>query len=227
MKKLFSILAVMLLVPTLAFALSLTVSATTTSGTNLGPHAVLKCKGYLFAANDKINPWDLANCAQPGTISALNFGTLSTILQNDDGTDSTNGADCFYARDFFIVYLYPDAWGGKGYELRQASATFPAAIANSVVMTPVYSKDDKYEGATTSQGDLIAGEVYSPTPLLAKNGGLILKAKRGRIVRAQYSIPPKKADDTPWATGWLPVPLTTTAGTYTSGTITIAITEWQ
>lgn len=228
MKRIFSILAIMLLVPSLAFALSLTVSATTTSGTVLGDQQVLKCKGYLFDANPNLNPWDTANCQQLGVISTLDFGTLSTVLQKTDGTDSKTGAGCFYARDFFIVYLYPDAWGGKGYELKQAGASFDGPIANSVIMTPVYSPDDKYSATGTSQG--IMDAAYGETPqssVLARIGGTIFKSKRGRIVRAQYSIPPNKADGLPWVTGWVAVDKSTPAAKYGSSSMSISITEWQ
>ena len=222
MKKLFSILVVMLLVPTLAFPLSLTVSATTTSGTSLGPHRVLECTGYSY--NPAGDPW--AQCLDKLAASTLSFGTLTTRLKSPTGTD-IGGAGCFYGEKFFIVYLYPDAWGGKGYELKQAIATFPTAIANSTVMTPVYSSDDMY--TDEAQGDLILGETLG-SAVLAKKGGLILKAKRPRIVRAEYAIPPYPDTGEPNPVSdpaWTPVPLTTTSGTFTSGTMTISITEWQ
>jgi hypothetical protein len=151
---------------------------------------------------------------------------LTTRLKTPTGADD-GGAGCFYGEDFFIVYLYPDAWGGRGYELRQATASFPSPVANSVVLTPVYSRDDAYSGQG-AQGDLISGETLG-TPVLARSGGLILRAKRPRIVRAQYSIPPFPAAGDPNPVSdpaWVPVPLTTPSGTYVSGSITIAITEW-
>jgi len=222
MKKLFLILAAVLLVPTLALAqVSLSVHATTTSGTSLGPHRVLSCKGYSYDPTG--DPW--AQCTDRGTLSSLNFGTLTTRLKTPTGADN-GGAGCFYGEDFFIVYLYPDAWGGRGYDLRQAPASLPAAISNSVVMTPVYARDDAYSGQGP-QGDLISGEVLG-SPVLARNGGLILTAWRPRIVRAQYSLPPYPAAGDPNPVSdpaWTPVPLTTGAGTYSSGAITIAITE--
>ena len=211
-------------VPSVASALSLTVSATVASGTNLGAHTVLECTGYNY--NDNGDPW--TQCSNKGAATALNFGTLTTRLLDTGGAD-IGGADCFYASKFFIVYLYPDAWGGKGYDLKQTAASFPSAIANSVVMTPVYSPNDAYSGQG-AQGELnvapYSGEVYG-NAVLAVTGGSILKAKRPRIVRAQYSIPPipKVGDPLP-APNWKKVPLTTTAGTYASGSITISITEW-
>ncbi len=233
MKKLFIILAVVLLVPSLSFALSLTVSASTSSGTSLAPHKLLQCKGYLFTS-DTLDPWDPALCTDKGVATTLSFGALTTRLKKPDGTDG-GAAGCFYGGDFFIVYLFPDAWGGKGYELKQAAATFPTAIQNSVIMKPVYADQDKFSPTDPGgQGILndpalgISGEQLG-TGVLAYKGGLILKAKRGRIVRAQYSIPPypKAGDPNPIDDPlWKPVPLTTPATTYTSGAITISITEF-
>ncbi len=230
MKKLLLILAAVLLVPTLSFALSLTISATTTAGQNLGPHKVLECTGYNYV--DSGNPW--TQCTDKGAASTLNFGTLITRLKKADGTDN-GAAGCFYGEKFFIVYLFPDAWGGAGYDLRQATASFTGATAiqNAVVMTPVYSDKDSYDGIT-DQGILndpalgITGEVRGD-PVLARKGGRILMARRPRIVRAQYSIPPypKSGDPNPTAdTEWKPVQLTTGTGTYTTptGSVVLSIT---
>ena len=229
MKKLFLILAVVLLVPALSYALSLTVSATTTAGQNLGPHVVLECNGYNYV--DSGDPW--LQCSNKGAASTLNFGTLSTRLKKVDGTDN-GGAGCFYGEKFFIVYLYPDAWGGSGYDLRQATASFSGATAiqNAVVMKPVYSKDDKY--TTDPQGVLndvalgITGEALGEA-VLARKGGRILMARRPRIVRAQYSISPYPAIGAPNPVAdseWKPVQLNTATGTYTTpaGSIVISIT---
>ncbi|MCX7661727.1 MAG: hypothetical protein N2Z79_03485, partial [Candidatus Omnitrophica bacterium] len=61
---------------------------------------------------------------------------------------------------------------------------------------------------------------------LAYGESLILKAKRSRIVRAQYGIPPKPSTTQTRPSGWQAIPLTKQAGTYT-GTIKITLTEWQ
>jgi len=207
---------------------SLSVSATVSDGTDLGTHEVLECTGYSYVKTG--DPF--VQCTRKGAAAVLNFGTLSTRLQKTDGSDD-GGAGCFYASKFFIVYLYPDAWGGSGYELKQTAASFPSAIANSVVMTPVYSASDKYDPAKPeTQGALnvapYSGEVLGVAKL-AVNGGSILKAKRPRIVRAEYGMPPNPKTGEPKPTSdsaWKPVPLDTTAATYTSGTITISITPW-
>jgi hypothetical protein len=229
MKKLFLILAVVLLLPVLAAAqnsTTLRISADVSSGTNLARGEALQCKGYLFT--NTTDPWSGGACERKGMISLLDFKELSTKLKKPDGTDDV-GAGCFYSPDFFIVYLYPDAWGGKGYELKQASATFPAQIADSVIMTPVYSPDDKFNATGPGQGILDQPGEDDGVPVLAKNGGLILKSKRGRIVRAQYSIPPIPAGGGNWGViGWKPINMTTTLpNKYGSDTITISITEWQ
>jgi len=221
-EKILSILALLLLVPAITFAaVSLTVKATVGGGTALGSHLVLECTGYNY--NPAGDPF--TQCTNKGAATSLDFGSLGTRLLTSTGADN-GGADCFYASKFFIVYLYPDAWGGKGYELTQTAATFPPQISSAVVMAPTYSTDDKYAGQTTGQGALITGETLG-SAVLAKNGGMILKAKRPRIVRAEYGIPPKPGTGDTRPAGWTAIPLTTATGTYTSGTITISITEWQ
>lgn len=222
------VIALILALPLTAKAdISLGVSASVSSGTSLGPHIMLKCDGATY--NTSGDPF--AQCTNQGTATSLGFGTLTTRLYNSSGTD-IGGAGCFYGRDFFIVYLYPDAWGGKGYELKQNAGTFLSAIQDSVVRTPVYSNSDKYLGATTGQGDLNSNEEsWNPqlTPsvsALAKNAGLILKSKRARIVRAEYGIPPLPGTGQTRPTGWSEIPLTTAAGSY-SGSVAITITEWQ
>lgn len=229
----------------MASALSLGVSATVTSGTSFGKYSLLTCKGYKFANDPNADPWLLTNCPtqlknQTGTAN-LGFGTLITQLKDQNGT-VTGGADCFYGEDFFIVYLYPDAWGGKGYQISQAGATLPLAIQDTVVFTPVYSSQDKFcwgpdpnnpcvPGYMDYQGELNQGTEAADNPdinkdKLARTGGLILKSKRGRIVRAQYGIPPKPGAGQTRPTGWAPIPISTTAGTY-SASLTISLVEWQ
>ena len=225
------VLAVILVMPTLAKAdISLSVSASVSSGTSLGSHIMLKCDGATYSSSG--NPFD--QCTNQGTTTSLAFGTLTTRLYNASGTD-IGGADCFYGRYFFIVYLYPDAWGGKGYELKQNTGTFSSAIQNSVVRTPVYSNADKFlwpDGTYHAQGDLTSEEeTWNPqlTPsvsVLAKDAGLILKSKRGRIVRTEYGIPPKPGTGQTRPTNWSAIPVTTAAASY-SGSVAITITEWQ
>lgn len=229
--------ALVLFMPAIASALSLTVSAQVTSGTSLGSHTLLDCNGWNYNCGG--DPF--AQCTNKGTSGALTFhgkattDPLTTTLYDTSG-NPTVGADCFYAANFYIVSLYPDAWGGAGYELKQSVATLPSVLQNSVVFTPTYSLKDKFVWATGSaeQGDLTAEEkinnpqLVTPTPKLAKDGGLILKAYRARIVRAEYGIPPKPGAGgwcgaTPPA-GWSAIPLTATAGTYSAG-VTITLTQ--
>ena len=226
-----------------ASPISLSASATVSGGSGLGQQVLLKCKGYKVTNPDTMNPWDTAICPTK-TIggTALDFGTLSKTLRDVNGNPLTpnSNAGCFYAEDFFVVYLYPDAWGGTGYQLFQSAASIPLALQNSMLFTPVYAAADIYDnnldGDVTDPGEIAQGaltateetlnpQVTPATPSLASaptNAGLILKAYRPRIVRAQYSIPPYKADNTPWATGWVAVPLTTAAGPY-SGSVTITL----
>lgn len=218
--------AVVLALPQAARAdISVSVAASVSGGTALGPHALLKCTGYSYDENG--DPW--SQCASLGTATTLEFGALTTRLYDSGGND-TGAAGCFYGKDFYIMYLFPDAWGGKGYELKQSAGTFSPEILNSVVRTPVYSAADKYSASGPGQGALTPTEVANNPQLnnsyLAKDAGLILKAKRPRIVRAEYGIPPFPATGDTRPTGWSAVPIDTTAGSY-SGAFTITMTEWQ
>ena len=217
--------ALIMALPVLAKAdIGLTVNASVTSGTALGPHILLKCTGYNY--NTSGDPF--TQCQNMQTQTSMNFGVLSSRLLTTAGQDN-GAAGCFYATNFYIVYLFPDAWGGKGYDLKQNPGTFSSEIQNSVVMTPVYSSSDKYSGQA-AQGDLnpagITGEVLG-NAILAKDGGSILKARRPRIVRAEFGIPPfPKVGEARPAT-WKEVLLTTPAGTSYSGSVTITLTELQ
>jgi len=215
----------MLAMPLVARAdISLSATASVTGGTALGPHALLKCTGYSYSKTG--DPW--AQCTNLGTSTALAFGSLTPRLKDSGGND-IGAAGCFYGEYFFIVYLFPDAWGGKGYQLQQNAATFSTEINTSVVRTAVYSSDDKYSASGSAQGALNATELADNPQInvgyLAKDFGLILKAKRPRIVRAEYGIPPYPGTGDSRPTGWAPVSLTTAAGDY-SGAITLSMTEW-
>lgn len=234
------IVALILCMPSLASALSLGVSATVTSGTSLGTYDLIACNGYNWSDGD--NPWTSAACYSIKTKQTVTVplvfggkggvGALVTKLYDASGQE-TVGADCFYAANFYIVYFYPDAWGGKGYQISQSSATLPLAIQDSVVFTPVYSPSDmfKWVGGEVAQGALDQGTEPTDNPdinksKLARTGGLILKSKRARIVRAQYGIPPKPGPSNASSIGWQAIPLTATAGTY-SASLTISLVEWQ
>jgi len=219
--------------------IGLTVSARVTEGTSMGTHTLISCNGYNYDAG--ASPWTQAACysiSSGGT--DLTFGGkngaegLVTTLYDSSGAP-TVGADCFYAANFHIVYLFPDAWGGAGYEVRQSAATLPGTITNAVVRTPTYSEDDQFcygtpqvcvdQGALNSSEETWNPQLTPSVTALARNEGLILRSNRARIIRAEYGIPPKKADGTPWCTGWSAIPLTATAGSYTAN-ITITMSEW-
>jgi hypothetical protein len=232
MKKTVGIMLVVLCalgVATLAFAdISLSVNAVADSGTTLGTHAMLRCTGYNY--NSAGDPW--TQCTNLGATTTMNFGTLTHSLKNTAG-QTTGDAGCFYGDYFFIIYLFPDCWGGKGYDLKQTTSSFSTEIRNAVVRTPVYSKDDKYSGAA-AQGDLTASETSLNPQLgvgylardVAEGNNRILKAKRARIVRAEYGIPPFPGTGQTRPNGWAAIEKTTLAGTY-SGSVTITLTEWQ
>jgi hypothetical protein len=232
MKKTVVIMLVVLCalgVATLAFAdISLSVNAVADSGTTLGTHAMLKCTGYNY--NSSGDPW--TQCTNLGAATTMNFGTLTHSLKDTAGNE-TGDAGCFYGGSFFIIYLFPDCWGGKGYDLKQSTPIFSNEIKDAVVRTAVYSKDDKYSGAA-AQGDLTTAELALNPQLgvsyLARDTveahARILKAKRARIVRAEYGIPPYPKTGETRPTGWLAIEKTTLAGTY-SGSAKITLTEWQ
>lgn len=238
---LLALTVICLSIPASASAFSLSVNAKVSGGTSLGKYILMQCYGYKAATNPAtFNPWDRANCpTRTDNGSSLDFGELTTRLYDSGGQDA-GGAGCFYGRDFFIVYLYPDAWGGKGYQLTQSAATFGTiAIGKACVFTPVYAAADAYDfngdGDITDpgegqQGALIGTETgWNPDinkDKLCTTGGQILKAKRPRIVRAQYGIPPKPGTGQSRPSGWEAIPLTQPADTY-SGNITITLTEWQ
>lgn len=222
--------------PSVASAFSLSVSAQVTSGTSLGTHTLIACNGYNYDRNG--DPWTQAACyAKTTGGTSLTFGgkngsgPLVTKLYDTSGTE-TVGADCFYAANFYIVYLFPDAWGGAGYQVSQSAAILPSAIQKAVVFTPVYSSDDQFcwgdPPTCAAQGALTATEQTLNPQLnvskLAKDGGLILKAYRARIVRAEYGIPPKPDVGETRPTGWEAIPLTTTSGTY-AATLNITLTQ--
>jgi len=222
MRKIVLMIALMLILPVVAFAadISLTASASITPGTAIGPTVLLKCPGYTTVTN----PW-VAPCTNLGTSTTLNFGTLTTQLKNTSGAD-IGGAGCFYSPDYFIVYLFPDAWGGKGYILNQVATSTSTDVLNALIVTPVYAQQDKY--STTEQGAMDATEISDNPNInitqLAKNTVQIFRSKKGRIVRAHYGIPPYKASGT-WASGWTAIPLTTPSADY-SVTVTITMSEY-
>ncbi len=232
MKKLVGIMLIVLCalgVASLAFAdVSLSVNAVADSGTTLGTHVMLKCTGYNY--NKTGDPW--AQCTNLGAASTMTFGTLTHSLKNTAGVE-TGDAGCFYGDYFFIIYLYPDCWGGKGYDLKQTTQTFSTEIRDAVVRAPVYSKDDKYSGAA-AQGDLTTAEKALNPQLgssylardVSEGNNRILKCKRARIVRAEYGIPPYAGTGETRPTGWKAIEKTTLAGTY-SGSVKITLTEWQ
>ncbi len=226
MRRLALIIVLFLVLPATAFAapISLTANASIEPGTAIGPTVLIKCPGYVTTIT---NPW-VAPCQTLGSSTTLNFGELTTQLKNTSGADM-GGAGCFYSPYYFIVYLFPDAWGGTGYIITQQATSSSAAILDALIVTPVYSPDDKYSSEGDIQDDMTSTE-ESDNPLinttqLAKNPVQIFKSTKGRIVRAHYGIPPYKGGTQTWATNWAAIPLTTTADDY-SVSITITMSEY-
>ncbi|MFA5090437.1 MAG: hypothetical protein WC510_05350 [Candidatus Omnitrophota bacterium] len=225
--SMFMIAALTLLVPVFASAdIALTVSAQVTPGTSMGQHTVLECTGYNYV--DTGNPW--TQCLNKGAIGSLDFGALTQDLKDTAG-NIVSGAGCWYAEKFFIVYLFPNAWGGATYTLSQNPAALPSPVDNAMVFTPVYADQDQFCWGTPqtcqAQGVMNAYEHTQNDATinksqLARNGGLIFKGQRARIVRAQYGIPPIPATGDTRPAGWTAIPLETAQGTYTAGvTITM------
>ena len=225
-----ALIGVMVLaMPAMAAPIGLTVNASVQGGTSLGTHTLIACNGYNY--NPSANPWTQAACysiVEGGTVLTFGgingVGPLTNRLLNASGID-IGGAGCFYGANFFIVYLYPDAWGGYTYELRQQAAA-PGVLGDALVFTPVYSVDDKYDPDGSGQGALGIGEELG-TQQLARNDALILESYKGRIVRAEYGIPPLQDPDDPddtRPTGWSAIPLSTPTGSY-SASVTITLYE--
>ncbi len=204
------------------FAQSITIQATLDHGASLpSSSTILKCPGTMSTTD---NPW--AVCAAAG--SGINFGTLSHTL-----TDGSQ-AGVFYAPNFFIVFLYPTAWGGAGYTLNQKFTWTNKLLdedggETSLVFTPVYVPEDSSCATCPAQGPLPSGakvgDVGPATGTVAKLIYTSGKPGLNRIIRAMYGIPPNPAAGKakPFDT-WKPVPLIRPAGTY-SGTLTLSITE--
>ncbi|MDD5254796.1 MAG: hypothetical protein PHR11_01930 [Candidatus Omnitrophica bacterium] len=211
--------ALMLFVPAAGFCAPLTVSASITGGYALGDHVLLSCAGYSY--NSAGDPW--AQCQNLGAGTAMSFGPLTSRLLDAGGGDA-GGAGCFYASTFFIVYLFPDAWGGSGYQITQTTTADPA-ISSALVFTPVYAQEDSYGAGQAAQGALTGDEAAANPQIgvtrLATEGGLILQARRPRIVRAEFGIPPFPGAGDTRPANWQAIPVETQNGTY-SATITIS-----
>jgi len=185
---------------------------------------ILRCIGSQFDANPNANPWETQNCTNVSTTGTLDFGTLTSVLATGVG------AGCYYAPNFFIVYLYPVATGGVGYQLTQSFTWTSGSLpSKSLVMTPVYAREDSFDPINpTPQGDMPGLAQLGSRVAATTAGALIYKSEvpgSGRIVRAQYSIPPIPASGLPndIFDGWTPVPLSQPASTSTAGTLTITI----
>ena len=238
-------LTVMLVIPAKALAIGLSVQANVGKGASLGPQTTLDCDGYNY--NPDSDPWTQPACPvgrqiEGGTTLTFQDKARTTYLDKtlyDSAGNGIGGADCFYGANFYIVYLYPDAWGGAGYQLTQTASVPDVDIGKALVFTPVYSDQDEFcwgplpqtcetQGALDKPGEEAANPQLTPSvsslAIAPYNNGLILKAGRARVVRAEYGIPPKPGIGETRPAGWVAIPLTKTAATY-SGSVTITLTE--
>ncbi|MFH1281209.1 MAG: hypothetical protein ABIH91_00625 [Candidatus Omnitrophota bacterium] len=180
-------------------------------------NTILKCPGTMKDSDD---PWKICSAAGSG----IDFGTLAHTLS--DGSQ----AGCFYGANFFIVFLYPAAWGGAGYTLNQQFTwSTPGFQPESLVFTPAYVAADKFCSTCPEQGSRPSGSTLgSVGPATGSAYKLIYNSGKpglNRIIRAVYGIPPSpEAGKSLPFTGWKPVPLTQTTGNY-QGTLRITITE--
>ena len=190
------------------------------------PHGVSLADPYVLSCDEDPgdgNPWTL--CDELGSGATMDFGTLTHLLD-----DNTN-AGCFFAKRHFKVYLYPDAWGGAGYEIKQQFTWDQDLLGDSekcLVVVPVYSSQDAYAGAG-GQGDMPATADLGDRSVAINNSVVYTSDKPGTpvIVRAEYGIPPYPASGDPNdnAPGWVPLSKKQETGTY-GGTVTFTITEF-
>ncbi len=210
---------------------AITISASLDHGVSLPASSTIRnCPGTI-AANQ--NPF-LAPCVAATNIS---FGTLAHVFRTNGQPDPSKQAGCFYAENFFMVFLYPAVWGGTGFELSQTfSWSGDALPLDAVVMTPVYRPEDRWiptdatsaQGAQPSLTDLkAAGPALTASTIYRDPRTTGLARAEGRIIRAVYSIPPNPGvgQTKPYA-DWKALPLTTPWGDYT-GNVVITITELQ
>ncbi len=206
---------------------SIGITATLDKGVSLpATNTILKCPGTLLNTDD---PWTKCNS---GTVyTTINFDTLKHKIMVKGKEEE---AGCFYGENFFMVFLYPSAWGGAGYTLQQQFTwADPTFQQESLVFTPVYVPEDMLK--PLSQGGVQQGGLPSGASVGVKGAATGTAYKKiydsgssglNRIVRAIYGIPPipESGIKNDIYNGWQPVPLTQKAGPYT-GTLSITITQ--
>ena len=204
---------------------SVSVSASLPHGVSLADPVLIQCEGDI---GDSADPWTHSACSVKET-GGIDFGELTHEFPDE------TGAGCFFSPTWFIVYLYPDAWGGAGYDITQTfqwtTGTLRTDSEDCLVFTAVYSEDDRYEGAATGQGPIPGTLGNNGAPQSAVGTDLTVyesEAVGGTpvIVRAQYGIPPYPASGDPddIFPGWTPLSKKQEAGPY-GGTVYFTITE--
>jgi hypothetical protein len=220
---------------------TLQVSGKVPKGTAPGTYKLLECKGHKLK-DTSADPWlgitdnntVGTNCTdqrEVAQLSTLAFGDLERFLRDSAGNPTTDSAGYFYSDKVFAIYLYPDAWGGAKYTIKQQVTLSDTDIANAMTVSVLYTPKDKfiYTGKPEGeeQGELTGREPSDNSHLTGDASGTYSKtykasdlnvetavftAQRARIVRLQYGIPPCKEGATEcndsWVMGWLPVSLT-------------------
>lgn len=194
-----------------AFAQTITIRAVLDRGVSLPTTAtILNCPGTMLSTD---NPFTVCTAA-----TSVDFSTLAHTF-----TDGSQ-AGCFFSPRFFMVFLYPAVWGGAGFTINQTftwtTGTLPT---NAVVLSPVYSSDDRGTPTGPIQGPRPTGTTLGSATAATGGAKLIYSAPapaESRIIRALYSIPPNPGpgQSIPYS-GWTALPLTTVSGTRTGNAV--------
>lgn len=162
------------------------------------------------------------------TVTTMSFGTLTHLL-----ADGVTDAGVWYSQTYFCVFVYTSSYGHE-YQV-QSTCTGLASGANSLPagsfgITPGYSAADAWliGGVLTPQGAQPTGSVLGSAGPAITTNKLIYQseaAASNRIIRAFYSLPTYATGGALPYSGYIPIPLTQAAGTY-SGTVTITIASY-
>lgn len=194
-----------------AFSVDITVSAVVP---NNSPGDSIIIKELTTGGQD---PWSGT------TVSSMNFGTLTHDLIG--GGD----AGVWYSQKYYCVFMFTTSYGHK-YEVRSSCSGLTSG-ANSLPtgsfgLTPGYASQDEWSPGN-AQGAQPTGSVLgSAGPAITPGSYKAIytseSAASNRIIRAFYSLPCYATGGANPFNGYIPIPLSQAAGTY-SGTITITI----
>ncbi|HTZ11236.1 MAG TPA: hypothetical protein VMD04_02505 [Candidatus Margulisiibacteriota bacterium] len=157
--------------------------------------------------------------------TVMNFGTLTHNL-------TTGGeAGVWYSPTYFCAFVYSNSWG-KQYEIRSScdglTSTTSSLPPQSFMITPSYSSGDRWNATNnaTAQGTM-PGTLGTPGSAITGTGSYKViytseAAASNRILRAFYSIPTYNSTGATPYSGWQPIPLNQSSGSY-SGTVYITV----